>query len=441
MLVINLYDYLLIPFYLIVFYILARRMSSRYEYKIKKYFWISFSFHIAGSILFAVLIQYYYGGGDSIEYYKGGELINNLFSRDIHNIQLLSQSGEKIQSFAESLGYNDQIPVSIVGEANATIMKVSSIISWFSFHRYIEISLLFGALSFVGNWNIFYILNDVNKRKMESALAIAILCIPSIWFWGSGLNKESICIFSLGMMISALYNIWITKRKIFSSMFIFSICIVLLTLIKGYITVIFLISIGIVLFFKFFGIVRNKVQRALLLVMSMVILALGIALSPLPSILQETFMETVSQMELFQNAYQSYADETNSETTFSGTLDLSPEQMLLTAPSVIFTTLFRPYLWESRKIIMLFSSLEALITLIFTFFVLWKTRVWGFFVYTFNNPITFFCFIFSMLFAALIGFTTFNFGTLVRYKIIFLPFYFFLLISSYSRYMSRIPEN
>ena len=416
---------------------LASRMSYGYEYKIKKYFWISFGIHIAGSILFALLIQYYYGGGDSIEYYKGGELLNNLYARDVHNIQLLGRSGESVQSFAENLGYSDQIPVSMVGDANATTMKISSIVSWLSFHRYMEISLLFGALSFMGNWKIFYVLNEVNNRKLESALAIAILCIPSIWFWGSGLNKESICIFSLGMMVSALYNLFRTKRKIFKNIVIFIVCTIVLTLIKGYITVIFFISIGIVLFFRVFSIVKNRIHRTLLVLMSIGILALGIAFSPLPSMLQETFIDTVAQMELFQNAYQSYAEDTNSETTFSGTLNLSPEQMLLTAPSVIFTTLFRPYLWETRKIVMLFSALEALMTLIFTFFVLWKTRVWGFFAYTFNNPITSFCFIFSMLFAALIGFTTFNFGTLVRYKIVFLPFYFFLLIASYSRYMAR----
>jgi hypothetical protein len=37
-----------------------------------------------------------------------------------------------------------------------------------------------------------------------------------------------------------------------------------------------------------------------------------------------------------------------------------------------------------------------------------------------------------MLFALIIGFTTFNFGTLIRYKIMLLPFYYFMLVAIFN---------
>ena len=44
-----------------------------------------------------------------------------------------------------------------------------------------------------------------------------------------------------------------------------------------------------------------------------------------------------------------------------------------------------------------------------------------------TNPEVQFCLIFSLLFAFSVGFTSYNFGSLVRYKIPFMPFYYIAL--------------
>ena len=105
--------------------------------------------------------------------------------------------------------------------------------------------------------------------------------------------------------------------------------------------------------------------------------------------------------------------------------------MLQQAPAGVNVTLFRPYLWETRKPIVMISALESLIYLIFTIVAIVR-----------NNPIRMvqriladetlqFCLIFTLVFAMAVGISTSNFGSLVRYKIPCLPFYTAFLIILY----------
>jgi len=91
--------------------------------------------------------------------------------------------------------------------------------------------------------------------------------------------------------------------------------------------------------------------------------------------------------------------------------------------------LFRPYMWECNNVFMFMNFIESFGTLLLVLVLLFKRGIRKFFNYCNNYPVLFFMLLFSMLFAPIVGFISFNFGTLVRYKIPFLPFFFsFLLI-------------
>jgi hypothetical protein len=48
-------------------------------------------------------------------------------------------------------------------------------------------------------------------------------------------------------------------------------------------------------------------------------------------------------------------------------MEATPLGMLKVAPEAINVTLFRPYLWESRKPVVLITAVESFLTLLFTF--------------------------------------------------------------------------
>ena len=103
------------------------------------------------------------------------------------------------------------------------------------------------------------------------------------------------------------------------------------------------------------------------------------------------------------------------------------------APVAIATTFFRPFIWESHKVSQLMASLESLILMFFTLFIIFKSGVKMLIKLVLTDPLTMYCFFFSIVFALFVGASTLNFGTLVRYKIPCLPFYAISLFLIYEK--------
>jgi len=148
---------------------------------------------------------------------------------------------------------------------------------------------------------------------------------------------------------------------------------------------------------------------------------------------------SMAQMDTFYQNYQTTLkqDESSRAGVKFNEIDASLGGLLMHSPSAIFTCLYRPFIWESRKFIMLLSSLESMLMLFSTLFLLFKMRFFGFFSALLSNQYLIFSLVLTILFALIIGFTTYNFGTIVRYKIMLLPFYYFMLVQLYSIYKQK----
>jgi hypothetical protein len=118
-----------------------------------------------------------------------------------------------------------------------------------------------------------------------------------------------------------------------------------------------------------------------------------------------------------------------------GQFDPSLVGMLTKFPQAVVVTLFRPFIWESKKIIVLLSALEALVFFYFTLKVIIKRKT-KIFSMVLKDPNLSFCLAFSIIFAFAVGITSYNFGALSRYKIPCLPFYAAFLLIVYN-----LPDN
>ena len=118
-----------------------------------------------------------------------------------------------------------------------------------------------------------------------------------------------------------------------------------------------------------------------------------------------------------------------------GDLDGTIPGMVRLAPAAINVALFRPYPWEISNPLMLLASLESSILLIVSIIVfIGALRVSGRLV---GSPLIIFSLIFSMIFAFAVGISTYNFGTLFRYKIPLMPFYAILLVLAWAEVRSH----
>ncbi|MGB4845499.1 MAG: hypothetical protein WBP16_13610 [Ferruginibacter sp.] len=431
---ITIFDYLLLPVYLYIFYLIIRKRSVKYtDAELRKYFLIAFFLRMFGSVAYSMLVQYYYGYGDSFIYYYGSNYLRDQILQDGSNIKYLFAKAAEVKTW-----YNVEVNnINYAGyfgiESNLFVMKISAVLSFLSFNSFLIISLFFGLFSFAGQWRMFLVFNDINKGKQLKLLAWAVLLTPSIWFWGSGLMKDSVCIGGLGFIIHYLYKIFITKNRSVKDIIILLILLYVVGSIKSYIIIILGISIATMAFTRFITAIKNIVIKAFVIVVFLFATVIVAFITNFSDQVQSFTEESIMQFDNFQHNYEVLQNtEENSEGGLkSVTIDNSLQGLLLQTPLAAFTCLFRPFIWESGKLIIVFTSLESLLLLLATVFVFFKVGILRFFRVIFNDPYILTAFTMSMLFAVLIGLTTYNFGTMARYKIILLPFFYFMLVNLY----------
>jgi hypothetical protein len=174
-------------------------------------------------------------------------------------------------------------------------------------------------------------------------------------------------------------------------------------------------------------------NRAVKLVLAPLLIAgCVVAFSQIMSNLQEEMgqyaVESLTKnVKNMNQAYESQRQEGSSMFTYGTEFDGSVSGLVKMAPVFIGTTFFRPFIWESKKVSTMLSSLEGMFFMVFTIMIFFKAGLKTTFQTLTKNPLALYCFLFSLIFALFVGATTLNFGSLCRYKIPCTPFYLIAL--------------
>ncbi|MFN2458532.1 MAG: hypothetical protein ABR502_10050 [Chitinophagaceae bacterium] len=273
--------------------------------------------------------------------------------------------------------------------------------------------------------------------NLSNEIAFATLFLPSVGYWGAGLMKDPICLAAIGFFVYGLFKIFIQKRGILPSIFWVLLSGYLLTTIKVYILLALIPGIAFWLLGEFNKNVKEHLYRRLFTISSFVIASIvGFIL-----IRYMTSLEAAKSFQLETLLDKSTASREYYERQVEGSgFSIKTQNPALLVLNGIVATFFRPFLWEVRSPIALFSALEALLFVILVANFVLKRGIIAFFKNAFSNPILVFCFIFSLVFAASVGITATNFGTLSRYKIPCLPFFLVMMFIIYFKSAVRIPE-
>lgn len=427
-------DFILYPFYLLIFYFCLRVHAKKHiTPNLKSFFYNAFFLRMFGCFAYTLVIQYYYGYGDTLSYYKGGNIFFEQILKDFSNIKYIFSPVKEVAEWYD-VNYDDTNFGSYFAQPTGNpVMKISGVLSFFSFNKILIISLFLALFSFAGQWKLFLVFNEVNQNRNSKILAFAALYTPSIWFWGSGLLKDSICIGALGFSVSFLYKIFIKKKFSISSLLLLFIMLALLIQIKIYIFAVLMLAIGLFIVKNIMIKIRTLLVRFILLVFALLCIWGVVVSIDLDQQVNNLVEESFITRNVLKTDYEQASEGEGSKGGFTAA-ELNPtlSSIVANSPATIFSCLYRPFLWESRSIMILFTSLESTMLLIFTLYLIFKTNFFGFFRLISKSPYLVFSFWLSIAFALIIGFTTFNFGTMIRYKIIFLPFFYFLHIYIYS---------
>ncbi|RYZ53584.1 MAG: hypothetical protein EOP49_07070 [Sphingobacteriales bacterium] len=444
---ISLLDYGLLPFYLAIVFAFAFGIRNKYYppgHPWRQYFIPAITFKVLGSLAISLLYQYYYGGGDTAEYFKQARTINSSFFESPTKWMNLMlhvpkwYDGEYYMYIAsklnpERLYWYDSPP-------EFMIIRILAIISFLSFNTYLPASVLLGALSFSGVWALFRILASFYPHLTRN-IAIAILFIPSLALWCSGIFKDTICLAGIGWLTFAALRMLVYRDFSVGNIALGIVSFYLISVIKIYILMAFIPALVLWVLFIYLRNIESGFLRFIVMVPVMVGALFGFryASNKLSESLGKYSVENIATTA---QVTREWINETSNEESINydiGAMDPSYMGMVKKLPRAINVTLFRPYIWETKKAIQLVTALEAAAFLLLTLKVLLSVGIGGVWRAINSDPTLQFCLIFTLIFAFAVGISSSNFGTLSRYRTPCLPFYALSLILIYYRYNS--PEE
>ncbi len=421
-----------------------RSIIRKYNKEQKSILIKAFHFKMVCALAFALIVAYYYKEGDSEMYYYATQDMQKAVMQDGYSLWKTFTT-LKIDPTNPLAPYffadRDKYPVLefMASASNFAVPKLALIPSILFFKSYLSICMIFSFFALGGAIRLYKLFcNYFPSLKRE--IAFAALFLPSLCFWSSGLLKDSICFGAIGYLLYGIFSIVMRRKKIISSIIWIIIGAGLLYYIKVYILLALLPSITLWLFGELNKAVRDPLLRkiatffTIIAATALIVVLINYVTSAvnLSSFRLENILETSDfNRRIYEN------DASQMEGSYFQLQTGNPAILVMNG---FIASLFRPFIWEISSPIVLLSALEALIFILLTAYFLIKKGVMKYFRTAFSSPVLILCSSFAFVFAASVGSTATNFGSLSRYKIPCLPFYLIMIFAIYFQNGLKLPS-
>lgn len=435
-------DIFLTPVYLVIVFLIALYFRPKVTTPLdRRYYLPALSVKFLGAISLGLVYTFYYHGGDTISYHDQAKIIYDTFW---HN----PSAGIKVLFFP---GYLDSTTYEAArklrwyaASPEYFVVQVTTLLSLITFNTYTCEALFFALMSFSGMWAMYKALMKLYP-VLHRELAIAVFFIPSVFFWGSGVLKDSLCIGAIGWLFFGFYEGLIERKRPLRSALVIGLAGWVLYSTKPYILYSFVPPALFWIFIENGSRIKNKALRWVLAPL-FIIGGAGASLFGLAKISENDSkysLENVAERSKITSDYIYRISVKQEGAAYKlGDTDGTVGGMLRLAPQAINVSLFRPYLWEVSNPIMLLSAIEAIGFLYLTVSLILRTGLFRTLRMIAGTPLLAFCFAFAMVFAIGVGTSTNNFGTLVRYRIDLQPFYLTALyIANYLAALGRVRQS
>ncbi len=295
---------------------------------------------------------------------------------------------------------------------NRTIIRLNALLMFLSLKTYLVHILFFCFFSLAG-WVL--ITNCIFRftETRNAILALPVLFLPSVLFWTSGVMKEALLIFGLGLVIHGILCF-----KNLKSVLIVTGGVVVVLFTKFFVLLCLLPAVVSFLLFRgkhsaLFITVKYVFVSGLLFFIAVNIHSVIPSINPVQVLIRKQ-THSIKEAEYYKAGSMIDIPE----------LEDNSWSILEGAVNGIWNTIFRPYLWESENIMMVASAAENLFVVFFLLMC---------FSFRKRKQITqvnliFFLITLSLSYFAVTGMCTPVLGNLVRYKTPVLPFFIFAFI-------------
>ncbi|MEJ8757373.1 hypothetical protein WG947_10220 [Pontibacter sp. H259] len=383
---------------------------------------------LASGVLLGVLYFYFYGAGDTISYFKGSQKLTQFaYSNPSGYLRLLIFNEFPSETFRASVPFTRHADFS----NSFFLLKGISLFNLLTNSSYYLISLYFSLFSFWGMAKLTAILTRVFPDTKKAPI-VGFLFFPSVVFWSSGLLKDAVLMGSMCWVTAFILQLTHKQPKTILTWLLLPLQLYLFIRIKVFFAAILLFLLGSYLLISWLS---GRVRFLQTLAGQLLVLA-GFAVLAIVMVWQAGGIFDVDF--LIRNLVYTYNGllrvSLEGPHLVYPELDSTLTSILRYAPAAFLNTLYRPFIGESTEILYLLMGLENLVLLLLTIL-----AVAAAFTKTWVHKIRFWhivLLLFIVMAAVVIGISTPNFGTLSRYRIIFLPFLVYLLLQN--RFAQRL---
>ncbi len=390
-----------------------------------KYYRIGFYTKLLAAIAFSIIYIYKYDGGDTAAYWDTAQKFNNLFY--IKPLKFFEEmfSSMPFSSRYYSFDMTTGVPPDWIYNEKEGLFtsKLYALLTFLTFRSYFAMTFLCAYFSFRASWKLFELGIKYNASS-ERNLAIGALLLPSTAFWCTGISKDTIvycCVIYALDLLFCFFDKSLKKGFVFY--FKLFIIYYLLSNIRD-----FMLLTAVAPFIFAFGIKysnrpgNSNFSRFFIQFILILLILTGMAI----------FFSSSKAVEITQEAQVIQSDlKNNSEYGGAkydlGITDFTPLGMLKAMPISIFTSFYRPFIWEAGSLFILISALETLILLLLSVNLIFRSGITLFIKRIRENEFLIMAAVFSLILGFFAGYTSGLFGVLVRFKAPLLPFLFILL--------------
>ena len=441
----TIWDFILTPVFILVLTAIAKRQrDKRYPrgHPLRPYYLKGLYLKFAGAIFIGLIFEYYYGGGDTYHFFYHAKVVNSslnesfgtwfkLITRQsvIENPELYKYVSQNLEWYYDAPAY--------------TVVQITAIFGLITGTLYLPTAMLFAFFSFTGIWAMYRTFVNIYP-KLYKGLAIAFLFIPSTFVWGSAIFNDTVCMFGIGWLTYTTFRMFINKDFSKKNIFLLVMSFYLVYSTKLYILMAFMPALSVWLLTTYSSKIKSGGLRFLTKIAFILICGAAFLLfiRIFANDLEKYSLDNIAATAETTREWLTYQSGDEGSGYDLGEFDPSIFGMLVKFPQAVVVTLFRPFPWEAKKVIVLLSALEALMFVYFTFKAFQKRGIPKTLGLIFKDPNLLFCLTFSLIFAFAVGISTYNFGALSRYKIPCLPFYaaFLMIVINYHN-ISRSPSS
>ena len=423
----NLLNWYEIIIVVLVYLLINNWVNKKNKILYKKNFKLFFNLKIVGALIITLLFNLYYSGGDTTAYFNDGRLLNKvLFTNPSLAVEMFFSSGNPSNWSSNLMDGFDGFRFAN-DPTTWLVCKITAIIELFTFRSMLGTAMVFGFFSARLIWKFYETMLQIYPENKKN-IALAVLFVPNVLLWGSGIFKDTVTLCLTMYAFVCLYRIFDLKKSILKNSVYLIICVFIVFAVKSYIIVSFLgcLSLWLASHFKIKSSFLRIVLRPFLVGLFAILAYIGF--NQFTESFEKYQIDNVLETTKVTGEYLKYVAEKSDGSAYDiGTLEPSVSGLLKLAPAAINVTLFRPYIWEGRKIIIFFSALESTFILLFTLYVLFKIGPFRMIKIILKDKLLLSFLLFTLLFSLFVGLSSFNFGSLVRYKIPCIPIYLIVL--------------